>query len=220
MRQTEEESRVDYMIFVNLIKMSFTDLFKSTYQNSIWYNDDKSGFVYSSEKEKHELVFYPVYKEEEQIEDIEEKLIYQLWKKNLLWNILPFPIALIFMALIFYIVEPYGWQLSIAAGIIGFMCVLYLTKLSLSIISTAMTYQIFMNDNFRILPVYNGVGKYSNSKDEDRARKIDILSFNPVSNNSEILANSHFVEVRIYEEKNIVNSKNDSRGTTTVENSQ
>lgn len=205
------------MLFFNVIKMSFTDLSKISYKKEFSYNEDMSGFVYASEKEKHELVFYPVNKSVS-IENISADLAEQLWRKNLFFNILPFPITMIFVLLIEYILQPFDWQIQLASALFIFVFVLYLAKYSLSIIGTVMSYRLLSTEDFRILPLYPGLGDNSTIEDEVRARVITSpMKTMPYNNSSEILANSHFIEKRLYEEKNVIDDRNDSRGPVSVD---
>lgn len=198
------------MLFVNVIKMSFTDLAQKSYDNSFWFNDDKSGYVYASEKEQQELVFYPVNNHKD-IQQITEELSNTLWKKNLFYNIMPFVISLIFAALMMFLLSRFGMTVALSVAVIIFLLVLYLSKISFSVFMGMKNYQIFLNENFKVLPVYEGLGKHSTIVDADRARVLDSLLKSPLSNNSELLANSHFIQTRMYEEKQIVQDPHDAR---------
>lgn len=198
------------MLFVNVIKMSFTDLAQKSYDNSFWFNDDKSGYVYASEKEQQELVFYPVNNHKD-MQQITEELSNTLWKKNLFYNIMPFVISLIFAALMMFLLSRFGMTVALSVAVIIFLLVLYLSKISFSVFMGMKNYQIFLNENFKVLPVYEGLGKHSTIVDADRARVLDSLLKSPLSNNSELLANSHFIQTRMYEEKQIVQDPHDAR---------
>lgn len=198
------------MLFFNVIKMSFTDLAQKTYDNSFWFNDDKSGYVYASEKEQQELVFYPVDKHKD-LQQITEELSKILWKKNLFYNIMPFVISMFFAVLMLFLLKPFGMTVALPVAVIIFLFVLYLSKISFSVFMGMTNYRIFLNENFKVLPVYQGLGKHSTVDDAHRARILDSLLKSPLSNNSELLANSHFIQTRIYEEKNIIQDPHDAR---------
>lgn len=204
------------MLFFNVFKMSFTDLIKSSYTNSFKVNDDSSGFVYVSEKEKHDLVFYPVSEGLENVEELATDLSRKLWLKNLPYSVAPFLLSLLFVYLTYTFLEPFSSYFAAGLSIILFLIVLYLSKISLSIIGAALNYKMLMNDQFKVLPLYQGLGEHSTIADSSRARPVAGLSYSPLSNNSEILANSHFVQTRMFKEKNIIKDPNDSRGTTMV----
>ena len=203
------------MLFFNVIKMSFTDLAQKTYDNSFWFNDDKSGYVYASEKERQELVFYPVNNHKD-LQQITEELSKTLWKKNLFYNIMPFVISMFFSVLMLFLLEPFGMTVALSIAVIIFLFVLYLSKISFSVFMGVKNYRIFLNENFKVLPVYQGLGKHSTVDDAHRARISDSLLKSPLSNNSELLANSHFIQTRMYEEKHIVQDPHDARGVVGI----
>lgn len=185
------------MEFTNYIKKSFTDLRKKSYEDALSYNEDKSGFVYSSQTLHQDFVFYPICDAKNNIDKISDELINDLYMRSLFYNILPFPIAFLFGVMGVFIMG-YNQYLAIGVMIAVFFLSLYVSKMSLNIIGDTINFRIFIRDDFKVLKVREEFGPKSTADDIERARP-----YSTFSHKSEILASTYFIEKRILQSGNI-----------------
>lgn len=179
------------MLLTNYIKKAFIDLRKKSYEDRISYNQDKSGFVYSSQTLHQDLVFYPEDSSSTNMSKISKELTNQLYMRSLIYNILPFLIAFVF-GLMGVFLFAYDRTIAVLTMVCIFFLVLYVSKMSLNIISDAINFRIFIRDDFKVLKVREEFGEKSTIDDTKRA-----TPYNTFSNKSEILANSYFIEQRL-----------------------
>lgn len=176
----------------NYIRKAFTDLHPSAYSNSLSYNVDHSGFVYTSSTLHQDYVFYPSCQSStKDITQVSQELVQQMYKKNLIYNILPFPIAFTFGILGIFLFF-HNILLAIGIMMLVFFLVLYVVKMSLNTIAAAINYKIFLIDDFTVLKVYENLGQKSDITDKVRSHP-----FSPFEQNFEILANSSAIERRL-----------------------
>lgn len=185
------------------ISQAFTDLSKKSYQNALSYNDDHSGFIYTSTAEKQDWVFFPKLDSHETIENVAQKMINSIWIMNLPFNILPFVMAGGCSLFFLFIIPPISPLLHILCLLIIFVALLYPAKISFTIIGGILSQNLFLNKKFTVLAVDEGLGKYSIKDDKERAREQHTYLMGTVSDKSIVLANSYFIESRVYKEKNI-----------------
>lgn len=187
---------------LHIFHNSIADLKKSNYHDALDYNQDHSAFVYTSKVEHQDWVFYPELVNNENIEHVGKELIDKYWRNSLPHNIAPFQLAIIVAVISLACSFPLPMPYTIIIFILTFILSLYLFKVVFSIIGGTLSQTMFLNTKFNILPVNEGLGKYSTIDDKVRSRKHDDFMFAPLMSKSEVLANSHFIEIRVYEETN------------------
>lgn len=185
------------MLLTNYIRKAFLDLRKRSYEDRISYNQDKSGFVYSSQTLHQDFVFYPKSDCDKSISQISDELINNLYMRSLPYNILPFPIAFIF-GLMGVFLMPYNEFLAVGTMLAVFFLVLYLAKMSLNVISNTLNFRIFIRDDFTVLKVREEFGPKSAVDDVCRSRP-----YSTFEQKSEILASTYFIEKRLMEQGEI-----------------
>ena len=179
------------MLLTNYIRKAFIDLRKKTYKDRLSYNQDKSGFVYTSSTLHQDFVFYPKNVTDESMADISCELIDSLYKRSLFYNLLPFPIAFLFGLMGVFLIA-YNEFLAVGVMISIFFLVLYVSKMSLNIISNTINFRIFIRDDLTVLRVREEYGAKSTIDDVRRSRP-----YSTFSHKSEILANNYFIEQRL-----------------------